>query len=42
MSRQAKEVVSETIGAAIGTGFGLSLIGYGVFMLVTNSLETLF
>lgn len=42
MSRQVKEVVSETVGAAIGTSFGVLAIGYGVFLLVTNSLETLF
>lgn len=41
MTRNINSIISETIGAAIGTGFGVAIVGYGVFSLITNSLEAL-
>lgn len=42
MTKNVNGLISETIGAAVGTGVGIGIAGYGVFMLVTNSLEALF
>lgn len=42
MFKNVNGIVSETIGAALGTGVGIGIAGYGVFVLITNSLETLF
>jgi hypothetical protein len=42
MSKNVESVISETIGAALGTGVGIAIAGYGIFLLVTNSLEALF
>jgi len=36
------EAVGEIVGAAVGTSVGMLALGYGVFVLVTNSLETIF
>lgn len=42
MSKNITSIVSETIGAAIGTGFGIAIVGYAVFTLITDSLAVLF
>lgn len=42
MTKNVEGVISETIGTALGTGAGIAIAGYGVFLLVTNSLEALF
>ncbi len=42
MKLRMKEIMNETLGAALGTSVGICVIGYGVLSLVTNSLEVLF
>ena len=42
MKIRMKEIINETVGAALGTSVGICVIGYGVVNLVTNSLEALF
>lgn len=42
MKLRFNEAVGEIVGAAVGTSVGMLALGYGVFVLVTNSLETIF
>lgn len=42
MTKNVSEIISEAVGTALGTGVGIAIAGYGVFVLVTNSLEVLF
>lgn len=42
MTKNVGSILSETLGAALGTGFGVAVVGYGAFTLITNSLEALF
>lgn len=42
MKLRMKEIMNETLGAALGTSVGICVIGYGVLNLVTSSLEALF
>lgn len=42
MKMRFNEAVGEIVGAAVGTSIGMAALGYGVFVLVTNSLETIF
>ncbi len=42
MNIKFSAILNETLGAAVGTSLGICAVGYGVFTLVTNSLEVLF
>ena len=42
MNMNWHELLNETLGAAIGTALGLGVLGYGLAVLVINSLEALF
>ncbi|MDA8637560.1 hypothetical protein N9L49_02960 [Rhodospirillales bacterium] len=42
MSKNVTSIISETIGAALGTGFGIAIAGYVIFTLITDSLAALF
>ena len=42
MSKNITGMMSETIGATLGTGFGIAITGYGIFTLITDSLAVLF
>ncbi len=42
MNIKFSTLMNETLGAAVGTSIGVFAIGYGIFTLVTNSLEVLF
>lgn len=42
MNTRWNEILNEAIGAAVGTTLGIAVIGYGVFSLVTSSLEVVF
>ncbi len=39
MNTHWSRIISETLGAAAGTTLAVLAAGYGVFLLVTNSLE---
>lgn len=42
MNIKFSTLMNETLGAAVGTSLGVCAISYGIFTLVTNSLEVLF
>lgn len=42
MRMKFTDALGEALGAAVGTSLGMAALGYGVFVLVTNSLETIF
>jgi len=39
MNNRWSQIISETVGAAAGTTLATLAFGYGVFLLVINSLE---
>lgn len=42
MTKNVGGLLSEALGAALGTGLGVAVVGYVAFTLITNSLEALF
>ena len=42
MNTRWSDLLNEALGAAIGTTLGILAIGYGVFSLVTSSLQAVF
>lgn len=42
MKVRINEAMGEVLGAAIGTSLGMAALGYGVFVLVTDSLRIIF
>ncbi len=42
MNMNWHDLLNEALGAAIGTALGIGVLGYGLAVLLINSLEALF
>lgn len=42
MNLRFSEIMSETLGAAVGTTVGIIVVGYGLLTLITSSIEVVF
>lgn len=42
MNLRFSDIMSETLGAALGTTIGIAVVGYGLLTLITSSIEVIF